>query len=427
VRQMNNELTKHKHDATAAAPPATAVVSTPTPATSPTKPLATYASTVAARSHSVTTAAKKSTTSPTTAKSVSVEAAKKDVAEVSKEAVRTEIPTLMGVSTTPSSSTDGATDAAMRNRRRAVIGVRFKTKNCHTFQESGECRYGDSCVFAHGEEELAKYVAIADAAERAAPTHRQPAKFTIPLPASVDRFLHTDNTWWKNFYNQSSMPAFNPPTSTDGEERKSRDYGFGVSADQERVRALEGNRRVPQAELERHRLQRKAEAIARVNKLTAEGYCGMMAELHNSLGGTSSSYDYNSTVVDADVCEEEQDSSLSGAASAAAEGGSTQKHHRYQSSSSDCGSPCYYGPYIAPGLYLTPNELSCDGITENSSRTSTSDVHQSCAPRESSVSSVSGGGLPSSHGSPRHPSSNDKSHPSSPLRRAIFTHNPYLA
>eukprot|EP00658_Telonema_sp_P-2_P028464 TRINITY_DN21806_c0_g1_i1.p1 TRINITY_DN21806_c0_g1~~TRINITY_DN21806_c0_g1_i1.p1 ORF type:complete len:185 (+),score=43.02 TRINITY_DN21806_c0_g1_i1:147-701(+) len=169
-------------------------------------------------------------------------------------------------------------------------------------------------------------------------------------------------------------------------------------------------------------------AIARVNKLTAEGYCGMMAELHNSLGGGGgSSYDYNnSTTTSATVVVDgEDESSHSGAASDIA----PATHHQHQSSSSDCGgasssaSPCYYGPYIAPGLYFHPNEFSSDGITENSTGTSISDVHQSCAPpHESSMSSVSGGGLTHAD-SPHH----NKSHPTTPRRPAVFTHNPYLA
>lgn len=36
----------------------------------------------------------------------------------------------------------------------APEGKLFKTKLCANFSESGQCRYGDRCNFAHGEQEL---------------------------------------------------------------------------------------------------------------------------------------------------------------------------------------------------------------------------------------------------------------------------------
>eukprot|EP00656_Telonema_subtile_P036476 TRINITY_DN4046_c0_g1_i4.p1 TRINITY_DN4046_c0_g1~~TRINITY_DN4046_c0_g1_i4.p1 ORF type:complete len:454 (+),score=59.28 TRINITY_DN4046_c0_g1_i4:192-1553(+) len=234
-----------------------------------------------------------------------------------------------------------------QTQRRAKIGVRFKTKHCHTFQESGECRYGDSCVFAHGEEELAKYVAIADAAELAAgggaegadaplaaapPTSKKAAKsssseaipaatknnnnkaptsssLTVATPAAPI-VAEATTTTTTNKYRDALMksvpapaavakPATTPtpitpvvttsppksPTSSipfnskltalqlhhhmtqhipvASEQRRCSDYGFGANVKDERQRASEGNRRVPQEELERYRLERKAEAIAR--------------------------------------------------------------------------------------------------------------------------------------------------------------------
>lgn len=38
--------------------------------------------------------------------------------------------------------------------RQRLFALRFRTEQCRTFVESGECRYRDRCMFAHGENEL---------------------------------------------------------------------------------------------------------------------------------------------------------------------------------------------------------------------------------------------------------------------------------
>ena len=183
-------------------------------------------------------------------------------------------------------TTTTATDKMERSRRRAVIGVRYKTKHCHSFMETGECRYGDSCVFAHGDEEMTKYLAIAEAAmegscssNNSCGAHFPASKFPIPLPASAEHLaaskhggstnVRSPNVWFQSGYPGALAALIDADREREAklDANVRRDYGFGMSAEEERRRALDGNRRVPTEELERHRLQRKADAIARVSAL----------------------------------------------------------------------------------------------------------------------------------------------------------------
>ena len=261
-----------------------------------------------------------------------------------------------------------------QSQRRVKIGVRYKTKHCHSFMESGECRYGDSCVFAHGDEELAKYLAIAEAAEAAAtatdaapptgdrahtkgdpkgsgavvtptssiaipaprkasnvlpaptgesslapvvappvvskykdalmksndlvkPTTTATTAIAKPSAATVERHptaarsaepikvaplsgrispassvsppvsphsaLGRHNSGSPTFNSKLTALHLQTHLANQTPAKRCADYGFGASVSEERNRATEGNRRVPQEELERYRLERKAEAIAR--------------------------------------------------------------------------------------------------------------------------------------------------------------------
>ena len=50
---------------------------------------------------------------------------------------------------------DAADDAlGSRARRSTIISTRYKTELCRPYAESGTCKYGDKCQFAHGPDEL---------------------------------------------------------------------------------------------------------------------------------------------------------------------------------------------------------------------------------------------------------------------------------
>jgi hypothetical protein len=55
-----------------------------------------------------------------------------------------------------SSSTDMSIDgkASSQASLHAVKSTLYKTELCHTWMETGRCRYGKACQFAHGEHEL---------------------------------------------------------------------------------------------------------------------------------------------------------------------------------------------------------------------------------------------------------------------------------